>query len=85
LNRFNYSSKVKINVMNKLKLTQEMNILSREIEREEAKYVKVLESDNTSEERKQIDMRIKQLQDQFQELSDALDEIQENEPSGGGE
>ena len=71
--------------MNKLKLTQEMNILSREIEREEAKYVKVLETDNTSEERKQIDMRIKQLQDQFQELSDALDEIQENEPSGGGE
>jgi len=71
--------------MNKLKLTQEMNILSREIEREEAKYVKVLENDNTSEERKQIDMRIKQLQDQFQELSDALDEIQENEPSGGGE
>jgi len=71
--------------MNKLKLTQEMNILSREIEREEAKYVKVLENDNTSEERKQIDMRIKQLQGQFQELSDALDEIQENEPSGGGE
>ena len=62
-----------------------MNILSREIEREEAKYVKVLENDNTSEERKQIDMRIKQLQGQFQELSDALDEIQENEPSGGGE
>ena len=74
-----------MNLMNKLKLTQEMNILSREIEREEAKYVKVLENDNTSEERKQIDMRIKQLQDQFQELSDALDEIQENEPSGGGE
>ena len=71
--------------MNKLKLTQEMNILSREIEREEAKYVKVLESDHTPEERKQIDMRIKQLRDQFQELSDALDEIQENEPSGGGE
>jgi len=71
--------------MNKLKLTQEMNILSREIEREEAKYVKVLESDDTSEERKQIDMRIKQLRDQFQELSDALDEIQENEPAGGGE
>ena len=74
-----------MNLMNKLKLTQEMNILSREIEREEAKYVKVLENDNTSEERKQIDMRIKQLRDQFQELSDALDEIQENEPAGGGE
>lgn len=71
--------------MNKSKLTQEMEILSREIQREEAKYANAAQTGDTLTERNEISMRIKQLQEQFDELSEELEELQENEPTSGGE
>ena len=62
-----------------------MDILTREIQREEVKYAKALQADGSLTERNEISNRIKQLQQQYDELSETLEEIQENEPSSGGE
>jgi hypothetical protein len=71
--------------VNKLKLTQEIEILTRAIQKEQAAYDEAVKKNDTTENRQQIDMRIKQLNEQLDDLYQEMEEIEEREPSSGGE
>ena len=71
--------------MNKLKLTQEIDILQRAIQKEQAVYNEACKKNEPLETREQLHTRIKQLNDQLDDLYLSMEEIEEREPSSGGE